>query len=109
MSSPTLSRSFLQGLPELFKQRHIDGLIQGFVNMVQTAATEGKTSYMYDPNSHRSHLQQHNPSMPVITNDDLISAFQRRFPDCDISYQEVWVDVNSNNRVLRKGITIDWS
>ena len=107
MRAQTFSRSFLQGIPEQRKQQHIDGLIQGFVHMVQRAAAEGKTSYTYDPNNGRQ-LQQH-PSLPIITNDDLVSAFQRKFPDCDISYQEVWVDINSNNRVLRKGITIDWS
>ena len=62
---------------------------------------------MYDPNNRRPSCQ--NPPPPAITTDDLVSAFQKRFPDCNISYQEIWVDVNSNNRVLKKGIVIDWS
>jgi len=49
------------------------------------------------------------PHLPVITIDDLVSAFQKKFPDCNVSYQETWVDIDSNNRSLKKGIIIDWS
>ena len=62
---------------------------------------------MYDPNNRRPSCQ--NPPPPVITIDDLVSGFKKKFPDCDVSYQETWVEVNSSNRVLKKGIIIDWS
>ena len=62
---------------------------------------------MYNLNNRHPSVQT--PQTPVITNDDLISAFQKKFLECDVSYQESWVDINSNNRVLKKGIIIDWS
>lgn len=105
MSSPPLSRSYLQGIPEQRKQERIDYIIRGFMNELHNAAAAGKTSYMYSLNA----VGQCNPPPPVITNDDLVSAFQKKFPDCDVSYQETWVDVNPHNRVLKKGIVIDWS
>lgn len=114
MSSPqTFSRSFLQGIPEQRKQQHINQIIQWFIHELQNAAAAGKTSYMYSLDQRHAvaavGLGQSNPPPPVTTNDDLVSAFQKKFPDCDVSYQETWVDVNPHNRVLKKGIVIDWS
>ena len=108
MSTQVFSRSFLQGIPEQRKQQFIDRIIQAFIGHLQSAAAEGKTSYMYDINTQRQ-LIQHWPSLPLFTTDELVSAFQKKFPDCDISYQETWIEVNSDNRVLKKGILIDWS
>jgi hypothetical protein len=106
MSTQIFSRSFLQGIPEQRKQEEMDRIIQGFINNLLNEAAKGKTSYMYDLNKHRPLAQ--NP-LPVITNDDLVSTFQKKFPECEVSYQETWIDINSNNRVLKKGIIIDWS
>jgi hypothetical protein len=39
-----------------------------------------------------------------ITMEDFFAAFQLKFPGCDISYQDVWVDQD-----MIKGIRIDWS
>jgi hypothetical protein len=118
MSSTIFSRSFLQGIPEQRKQHQIDSIIQGFINKLQNAAAEGKTYYLYDQNNIKPETHQlqtkmyqlhQNPPLPTITTDDLVSAFKIKFPDCDISYQETWVEVNSINKVLKKGIIIDWS
>jgi hypothetical protein len=106
MSFQTLSRAFLKEAPEREKQRHIEMIIQGFVHDLQRVAITGKTQYIY---THIPGRISSNPPPPTITNDDLVSAFQRKFPDCDVSYQETWVDVDSNNRVLKKGIVIDWA
>ena len=113
MSSQTFSRSFLQGMPEQRKQQNIDKLIEQFVQDLQRAAASGKTSYMYSTarvESYNSAIMRPNgQEEPVITNDDLISAFQRKFPDCRISYEETWVERDSNTKYLTKGIIIDWS
>lgn len=112
MSTETFSRSFLQRMPEQHKQQHIDSLINVFIHDLRNAAIRGKTSYMYDLNNRQNNSQFVIPlseSLPRITNDDLVSAFQQKFPDCNISYQETWINVNSNNKVLKKGIMIDWS
>jgi len=107
MSSQTFSRSFLQAAPERTKQTHIDNNIIGsFIHDLQRAANAGKTHYMY---THNPRMVHSNPPPPTITTDDLIAAFQRKFPDCDVSYQETWVEVDATNKVLKKGIVIDWS
>lgn len=115
MNSETFSRSFLQGIPEQCKQNRIYQIIGHFIQDLKNAAAMGKTSYMYNPDNCRV-LNQHlfpggpkNHNSPVITIDDLVSAFQKKFPECDVSYQETWVDIDSNTRSLKKGILIDWS
>lgn len=106
MSSETFSRSYLQGLPEQQKRQHIETFVQEVIGAVQSEATLGKTSYMYDPAPQRGFSNHiHLP----ITNDDLVVAIQRKFPDCSVSYQEIWVDAKANTKVLKKGIVIDWS
>lgn len=101
----SFSRSVLQAIPEQRKQQRIDGIIQEVSPDLLNAAAEGKTSYTYDLIQHNHRRNQ----LPVITKDDLISAFQKKFPECNVSYQETWLDINSTNRVLKKGIMIDWS
>jgi len=108
MSSPTLSRSYLQGIPEQRKQQRIDYIIQEFMHELLKVAEAGKTSYMYSLDN-RHGVVHCGPQPPVITNDEFVSAFQKKFPECDVSYQETWVDVTPHNRVLKKGIVIDWS
>jgi len=114
----TFSRSFLQGMPEERKQEIIAGFIRQFIDGLKGAALAGKTSYMFslDNNNYNRFLSQQvqvarvsGLPMPEISNADLISAFQKKFPDCSVSYQEVWVDINPTSRVLKQGITIDWS
>ena len=105
MSTQTFSRAFLQSAPEREKQRileerrrYSEGIVNVFIQDLQKLAIEGKTRYVYTQNP-----------PPPLTTDDLIAAFQRKFPDCDVSYQETWVDLTATNRVLKKGIVIDWS
>lgn len=111
MNSQTFSRSFLQGLQEQCRQQRLDQHLQQFIQNIKNEAAVGKTSYIFNLNEsgyiRNSWEQGGKPLIP--TNDDFISAFKRRFPDCDVYYQEMWIDVDSNNKVLKKGIVIDWS
>jgi hypothetical protein len=110
MSSQIFSRSFLQNLREERKEEQINDTIRGFIDALKNAAAEGKTSYMYDHDNCRVMKRVVNDyHIPVITNDEIISGFQKKFPGCKVSYQETWVDIDSNTRVLKKGIIIDWS
>jgi hypothetical protein len=115
MSSQTFSRSFLQAAPEREKQRHIEMIIQGFLHNLQATAITGKTQYVYthNPAPHPIHSVKYGsplpPSPPTITHEDLVEAFKLKFPDCHVSYEETWLEVNPTNRVLKKGIVIDWS
>lgn len=114
MNSETFSRSFLQGIPEQCKQNRIDGIMYDFITELKNTAAMGKTSYMYNLDNCRILNKPlfpggANQTSPVITIDDLVSAFQRKFPDCDVSYKETWVDVDSKTMSLKKGIVVDWS
>ena len=109
MSTQTFNRAFLQAAPERTKHAFIENNIIGnFIHDLHRAANAGKTHYVYTYNPYAGQALS-NPPPPTITTDDLIAAFQRKFPDCDVSYQETWVDVTATNRVLKKGIVIDWS
>jgi hypothetical protein len=102
------TRAFLQGLPEQRKREEADRLINDHVERVKQLAAQGKTSYMFEPDNKAYKPPQH-PPLPVVTNEHFIAAFQRKFPDCTVSYQEAWVDVDATNRILKRGILIDWS
>ena len=118
MSSQSFSRSFLQAqaTPEAHKQNYIENsIIRNLITELLPAANAGKTQYVYTHNpaprliTHVKYGSPLPPPPPTITNEDLIAAFKLKFPDCDVSYEETWLEVNPTNRVLKKGIVIDWS
>ena len=109
MDSQMFSKAYLRGMPEQYKQNRIDYIISTFIKELKHAASQGKTSYMYNPNNPYRHAMNSNTVEPKITNHDLVSAFQKKFPECKVSYEENWIDVDSHNKVLKKGILIDWS
>ena len=119
MSSKPISRATLQGMQEATKQRYIDSIIDAVVTGVTNAANTGKKSYMYDINNiginsinssgiiqiHEHNIIENKPSYkPTITTNELVAALQKKFPDCDVSYQ-----INSDTNIIKKGIVIDWS
>ena len=46
------------------------------------------------------------PYKPTISTEELVAALKRKFPDCDVSYEESWID---DNKIAKKGILINWS
>ena len=108
--SQSFSREYLQGLPEKVRKEAIEQAIGQITdraaNEVQQSAIQGKKTYMYDPAYQYNSLGQNQETIP---NDDLIAAFQKKFPGCAIAYKEDWVDSGYNTRQLKKGILIDWS
>jgi hypothetical protein len=107
ISPAMITRAFLQGLPEQRKRGAADATIAPHVTYIQDSAALGKTSYMFEPDNPRHINLVIRPNN--LTADDFVAAFQRKFPDCTVSYQETWVDVDARNRVLKRGIVIDWS
>jgi hypothetical protein len=109
----SMSRAYLQGLPAKLKREQIKQLLNDVSGSVKNQAICGKTSYLY--NLKTPQFEQYtisvvnNPHLPVILDSDFIPVLQEMFPDCTISYQEVWVDKTPRNKVLTKGILIDWS
>jgi len=91
----TISGLFIQ----THKQDIIDIIINGFIHYVKNLEEIGKTSYTYERVG----------VTPLITNDELVAGFQKRFPKCKISYIESMVNISLFKKVLKKTIVIDWS
>jgi len=109
MTTETFSRAYLQGLPEQYKQQLISHMLLPVVNEIKGRATSGVTSYTYVMPAQRQYMTHAGqPSIPVITEPDMVDAIRLKFPDCTVSYQETWVDTDSRTRTLKKGIVIDW-
>ena len=78
--------------------------------MVLNTARQRRTHHLFETTLIRADLQRFPPEIIgslYITDADLLTAFQRKFPDCDISYQQWYVE--SSDKVLKKGILVDWS
>ena len=108
----TYSREFLQQIPAKRKKQRIDGIISSFISELQTQAASGKTTYMYNTQLLDNILRKRPgefPPDPEILLDELLAGIRERFPDCDVNYEETWVDQSNNTKVLKKGILIDWS
>ena len=92
-----LTRAFLQAMPERNKQQFIEARIDNAIAEIQRAALRGRTSCTYDPNKPMTPglLTLDPPPVPVVTMNEWVAAFKRKFPDLSISYKD--------------GILIDWS
>ena len=109
MSIPILSRAYLQGIPEMRRQEYIDKILQLCINNVLREAELGKTNYIYEPPNHNNPRVKQVPPPPTVTTEELVLGLQKKFPDCFVAYQEVWEVVTTNQKILKKGIVIDWS
>jgi hypothetical protein len=49
------------------------------------------------------------PPAPRPAYDELLAALKEKFPGCDVSFQEGWVEIRQGVKELKKGILIDWS
>ncbi len=106
--SVTFSRDDLQAIPAKRRLEAIRSHIDHTLSMtVQQVAATGKTSYLYViPSSSGIGGCR---SAYVVTPDDLIEGLRVKFPGCEISHSEEWIDVRPGVREHRKGILIDWS
>ena len=103
MFQNVMTRAYLQGLPDEYKQQIISMRIKPFVDMVRGHASAGKTSLLVFEHEYLRDPKQY----PELTCDDFIAAFKKIFPDCDVSYQEKRQGASPG--VQQKGILIDWS
>ena len=94
------SREYLRSLPEQNKNSKINDLLGEFHSHILYTAANGHTSLMFDLPESRVNLgAKYIMTTYKITVDDLIAAFQKRYPDCSVRY----VDIGDC------GIIIDWS
>jgi disulfide oxidoreductase YuzD len=112
MSNPsTFSRAYLQSIPEQKKQDLLGVIMSQFHISLVNIAAEGKTSYMVEEHVWRNKCRMvvRHPAPPEFKDWELIAAIEKKYPDCKVTYEEMWVDVGISNRTLKKGIVIDWS
>ena len=111
MSSQVFSREYLQSIPEQRRQAHINAIINSHSQRILNVAGEGNTSYTYVPDNRidRQFRQTHGNLQTVVATEELIAAFQQKFPGCKVSYEENWVNTTPATKVLTTGIVIDWS
>jgi hypothetical protein len=107
--SVTFSRDDLQAIPANRRLKAIQSYIDRHVFLsVQHAATAGKSSYLFVI-PHEACVGSTYPPPYDVTPDDIVEGLKERFPGCDISHSEEWIDVRPGVREHRKGILIDWS
>ena len=111
------------------KAKTVCAIVKHFRVSVVDAAAKQKTSYLVEgskieelrninPNHcsmnnnntdwFRNNLQQ-NIFTNKFTDEEVVAAFQAIFPDCNITYDEKWVETGRDTRVRKAGIVIDWS
>lgn len=128
MSEPVLSREYLLSRPVAIvreqKTRFVDRLYARCAQEVLHDANRGKKSYFFQPmlepvlaalteeqrQAEYVIRADYNPNI-YLTKEELIEAFQEKFPDCSVFYQETWVRVGAGHatRHLKRGFMIDWS
>lgn len=133
MVETTFSRSYLKALSEIRKNQLLDQVINSFIIDLQNAAASGETSYLFNLNEFQekqtARIQKQlsinrmseqlvsnkgqkfrMPSPVSLSNDELVRAFQKKFPDCKVFYDTYWIDAVTNPYLKNTvAIIIDWS
>jgi hypothetical protein len=103
-------------MPAQNKRNEVNKLLGYFISSLQAAAVKGQTSYLFDLSiikQRKIGTEPYNITAPQFqykyTIEELLPYFQEKFPDCKLTYEEKWVDVTKDKKILKKGIFIDWS
>lgn len=99
MPFQTYSASYLQGLQARRKQAYVELLIQNVIGEIEDTAARGNTSYMIEQRAITS----------LLTQEELVEELRIRFPGCNVSFKELWVDTRILTKELKRGYVIDWS
>jgi hypothetical protein len=107
----TLSRAQLQDAPDKRRRQAIVNYCDQLHNLVHEAATYGKSSYLHtlQNTDARSSFVKSSPGIYIPTPEDIMEGLKLKFPDCDITLFDDWVDVRPGVREQRKGILISWA
>ena len=116
------SRTYLQNISNENKKISVNNMISQFIDDLRRIAGLGQKSYFYNMTNMQFVRNPiiNQPGNDIIPNnnnnqtysihiDELLPLFREKFPDCSISYQEIWSESTPGTRVLKKGILIDWS
>ena len=96
--SQVFSRSYLQSLPEVARKKAFNYMIANFIEEVEQAARDEKTSYAFD--MQRAEYRKPVPRSLCVTWPvaELILLFEETFEGCSVTYNR------EHNTIV-----IDWS
>jgi len=101
----TYSRSHLLTMTGKQKQDALKLYVESeFTDSVLRAARAGKTSF-FRPEDTSVYSTSYRV---LLTKDDIVEALISKFPDCTVTYQEMWVDTRIGVRELKKGFLVEW-
>jgi hypothetical protein len=102
----TYNRGHLQTLCGKHKRDALKLYIESEItDQVLRAARGGKTSFFHveDPTVYNRMYSV------FLTREEIMDALRSKFPECTVSYGEMWVEVRTGTKELKKGIVVDWS
>ena len=106
----TFDRAYLQNLAGLRRRQQIEQWINNSLHQhIELAAADGKTSYLVSGMPQIQHGYKAGYQLLPYTSEELVEILQKKYPGCDITYKEEWIDTDASTRLLKKGIVIDWS
>ena len=105
------TRAYLQGLQteSIRRKELLEYFIAAHHPFLEKAARDGKKFYLAEiqdmpqPNRGRD-----DPSI-TLTEKELIEGFRKVYPDCALTFREVWTDITPTTRALKRGVIVDWS
>ena len=113
MDNTTYSREFLQGYKDEYRRKMVDNHINRWAGDILTMAREGHTEWSCDIGAwrrgqDRSCLARSHSPIYVPTDADIAEGFLRKFPGCDVTISQDWVDIRPGARELQTRVTVSW-
>ncbi len=109
---PIFSREYLQNYNTIQKEKTRQKYIQNVLNISQQdvlqAAASGKTSYCWETDKYIHYLQKNRIAYEPVTDEELIEAFEKKYPECKVSHGELWVEQQPGVYVTQTGLVISW-
>ena len=116
-----MTREFLQGRRESFRRQKHDEIVTTWTSELLQKARRGETEWSFNVGkmienlklSSRSFSSFSTASNPfphfAPTVGELLDAVKRRFPDCEVSLADTWVDVHPGTKEMQTRLTISWA
>jgi hypothetical protein len=113
MSNTTIySREFLRGYREQQRRQMVDHHIGQWIGDILTAAQRGDLEYSFSIDGWRTMIERSfrasRAPADVPTNEEIAEGLLRKFPGCDVTITQDWVDVRPGARELQTRITVSW-
>ena len=110
-----ITRVELQSLESKYKRQEIENLLKPAYDIVRNSAISGKTQVFIQtqevsrPVGNTIQTGERNGILRTWNLQGCLDVLKEFFPDSKVELKETWVDISLTNRVLKKGILIDWS